>query len=129
MKKTVDCFIVWPNKKKASGVVWYKGKEIGVLQGVFSTPKTGEYFVWNAFCTQHSVQENESTPVETSYRSGADECALSVVAFHVLSQCLLVTQVIEGTHDHKLFTKNYLSKFVQVTEQSGGNPSPETDTK
>jgi hypothetical protein len=129
MKRTVDCFIVWDDRKKSNGVVVYKGNKIGVIQGVFSTPKGKEFFIWNAYCTWHSVPDQESTTVETAYRTGADECALSVVAFHVLSQCLVVTQVIDGTYDHKQFVKNYLSKFPVATEQNEGNPSPETDRK
>lgn len=127
MKKTVDCFIVWEDRKKSTGVVVYKGNKIGVLQGVFCTPKSKEYFVWSAYCTWHSVEGQESTTVETAYRTGADECALSVVAFHVLSQCLIVTQVVEGSHDHKLFIRNYLSKFAESTQQNGDSQPQKTD--
>lgn len=129
MKRTVDCFVVWEDRKKSTGVVVYKGNKIGVLQGVFCTPKSNDYFIWNAYCTWHSVEGHESTTVETAYRTGADECALSVVAFHVLSQCLVVTQVVEGSRDHKLFVKDYLSKFHAESEGRVGNQSPETDTK
>lgn len=129
MKKTVDCFIVWDNKKKSQGVIWYKGQRIGVLQGVFNTPKTGEFFVWNAYCSYHAIEGQESSIIETSYRTGADEGAMSVVGFHVLSQVLLVTQVIDGSFDHKKFVKYYLSKFAPTIEQTDDNQNPETNTK
>lgn len=61
--------------------------------------------------------------VETAYRTGIHEGAMSVVAFHVLSSCLVVTQVVEGSHDHKLFTQNYLSKFAESTQQNADNPN------
>lgn len=127
MKKTVDCFIVWNDRKKSSGEVVYKGKKIGVLSGVFCTPKSNEFFIWNAFCSNHSVDGTEVTLVETSYRTGSDEGALSVVAFHVLSQCLLVTQVIVGSRDHRLFIENHLSKFSEVPRKNEDIPDPKTD--
>lgn len=122
MKKIVDCYIVWDDRRKANGVVWYKGQKIGVLQGIFATPKKGDYFIWNGYCTWHSVPDQESTTVEVAYRTGVDECALAVVAFHVLSQCLIVTQVIDGTHNHKLFIENYLSKFAGLVQQNENTP-------
>lgn len=118
MKKAIDCYVVWEDKKKSTGIVVYKGNKIGVLQGVFSTPKRGDFFIWNAYCTWHSVVGQESTTVEVSYRTGVDEGAMAVVAFHVLSSCLVVTQVVEGSHDHKLFTQNYLSKFAGSVQQN-----------
>lgn len=129
MKKTVDCFIVWSDKKKSEGIVWYKGQKIGVLQGVWNTPKSGEFFVWNAYCTSHAVESKDASIVETAYRTGSDEGAMSIVGFHVLSQVLLVTQVVEGSFDHKKFIRYYLPKFSQEGEQIESTQNPETNTK
>ena len=100
MQRTVPLFVIWDDKMKSSADVIYKGKIIGTIQGNYQRKPKTEYLLFNAFYTATSAVDGAAELIQVATKETLDQCCFSILGYHVLKPCLLITDCVFRDRDY-----------------------------